>query len=352
MSWVAVAIAGGAVIGAVGSNMAAGTQAAGQQQAASTQLGMFNTINQQEQPFIQGGYGALNQLMYGLGISPTTASGQTPSSAATGGGYQTLPGGGTTSSGWMPTPGGGVQQILTDGTGGGTGAPGGGATTLPSGVIGGSTGGPTPQSGFQPRPGSTLPGTGITATPTGGLPAGGTGGSGMRMGQLTSSFTPQDFLNNVDPGYGFQLATGGQAIRNQDTPSVGALSGPALKDLMSFNQGMASTGYQNAFNRFQTTNNAIFSRLSGIAGLGQNAASNVGTSGTQLGTGIAEAQAAVAGSQAGGIVGATKAIGGSSIPLAYLMSGQQQGGGGGGGDGFNFSNLPVNTIGQPGQAGN
>src|SRR6267154_1234232 len=290
MSWVAVAIAGGAVIGAVGSNMAAGTQAQGQQQAAQTQLGMFNTINQQEQPFIQGGYGALNQLMYGLGISPTTASGQTPGSAATGGGYQTLPGGGTTSSGWMPTPGGGVQQILTDGTGGGTGAPGGGATTLPSGVIGGSTGGPTPQSGFQPRPGSTLPGTGITATPTGGLPAGGTGGSGMRMGQLTSSFTPQDFLNNVDPGYGFQLATGGQAIRNQDTPSVGALSGQAL--------------------------------------------------------------AGAAASQAGGIVGATNAIGGSSIPLAYLMAGQQGGGGGGGGDGFNFSNLPVNTIGQPGQAGN
>ena len=243
MSWVAAAIGGAAVVGAVGSNLAAGTQAGGQQQAAKTQLGMFNTINQQEQPFIQAGYGATSQL----------------------------------------------SSMLAPG------------------------------------------------------------------GQLTRSFTPQDFLNNLDPGYQFQLQTGGQALRNADTPGVGALSGPALKDLMSFNQGMAATGYQNAFNRFQTQNTNIFNRLSAIAGLGQNAASNVGTSGTQLGTGIAGAQAGAAASQAGGIVGATNAIGGAGIPLAYLLSGQGggTGGGGAGGGGFDFSNLPVNTIGQPGQgAGN
>ena len=220
MSAIAVAIGGAALVGAVGSNMAAGTQAAGQQAAANTQQSMFNTINQQEQPFIQAGYGATNRLADLLGTSGKT----------------------------------------------------------------------------------------------------GTAG----YGSLTSNFTPQDFLNNLDPGYQFQLQTGGQAIRNQDTPGVGALSGPALKDLMSFNQGMAATGYQNAYNRFQTSNNAIFSRLSGIAGLGQNAASNVGTSGTQLGTGIAGAQAGIGASQAGGIVGATNAIGGAAVPLGYLMSGQQQ----------------------------
>lgn len=206
------AMLGSAAIGAIGSIGAASTQAGGQQQAANTQLQMFNTINQQEQPFIQGGYSSLNQLL-----------------------------------------------------------------------------------------GLTGPG-----------------------GQLSRNFSPQDFLNNLDPGYQFQLQTGAQALRNADTPGVGALSGPALKDLMSFNQGMAATGYQNAFNRFQTQNNAIFSRLSGIAGLGQNAASQVGTAGTQLGTGIAGAQAGAAASQAGGIVGATNAVGGSSIPLAYLLAGQQQ----------------------------
>lgn len=212
MPWGIVA---GAVIGAVGSNMAAGTQADAQQQASQTQLGMFNTINQQEQPFIQAGYGATNRLADLMGTS------------------------------------------------------------------------------------------------------GNKGAAGY--GSLTQGFTPQDFLANKDPGYQFQLQTGGQALRNADTPGVGSLSGQALKDLMSFNQGMASTGYENAFNRFQTQQNNVFSRLSGIAGLGQNAASNTGTAGTQLGIGAGQAQAAAGASRAAGIVGGTNAIGGAASALPYLM---------------------------------
>lgn len=281
MSWVAAAIAGGAIIGAVGSNMAAGTQASGQQQAAQTQQQMFGTINQQEQPFIQGGYSALNQLMYGLGIGPSGSSNLGVSGNIS-----------------APVP----------------------AAPPFSG-----------QPAFRPTTGKTIPpsgGFGSAGVSTPGTATAGAGG-GMTFGQLSSNFSPTDFLNNLDPGYQFQLQTGGQALRNADTPGVGALSGPALKDLMSFNQNMAATGYQNAYNRFQTTNQNIFSRLSGIAGLGQNAASNVGTSGTQLGTGIAQAQAGAAASQAGGIVGATNALGGSSIPLAYLLAGQQTGAGAG-----------------------
>lgn len=214
MPWGIVA---GAAIGAIGSTVAAGKQAGAQEQASNTQLGMFNTINSQEQPFIQAGYGATSKL----------------------------------------------GDLL--GTSGNSGAAG--------------------------------------------------------YGSLTQNFTPQDYLNNQDPGYQFQLQTGGQALRNADTPGVGSLSGAALKDLMSFNQGMASTGYQNAFNRFQTQQNNVFSRLSGIAGLGQNAASNTGTAGTSLGIGAGQAQAAAGASQAAGIVGASNAIGQSAVPLAYL-SGQ------------------------------
>lgn len=234
MSWIAVAIGGAAVVGALGSNAAANTQAGAQEQAAATQQKMFNTINGQEQPFIQSGYGAQQQLNYLLGIGD---------------------------------PG----QAFTAGKGG----------------VGGSAG---------------------TASSS---PAGG-------YGSLNSTFTPADYLANQDPGYQFQLQQGAQATRNADTPGVGALSGPALKDLMSFNQGMASTGYQNAFNRFQTQNNNIFSRLSGIAGLGQNAATNVGTAGTSLGTGIAQAQAAAGGSQAAGIVGSTNALSSGATTLAGL----------------------------------
>ena len=75
--WVAGAMLGGAVIGSVGSSNAANTQAGAQQQAAATQQQMFNTINSQEQPFMQAGYGATSMLNDLLGIgTPTGAHGE------------------------------------------------------------------------------------------------------------------------------------------------------------------------------------------------------------------------------------------------------------------------------------
>jgi hypothetical protein len=150
------------------------------------------------------------------------------------------------------------------------------------------------------------------------------------FGYLTKQFSPADFLANKDPGYDFQLKTGAQAVRNVDTPGVGSLSSSALKNLIGFNQNMAATGYQNAFNRFTTQQNNIFGRLSGIAGLGQNAASNTGVAGTSLGTGIAQAQAAAGASTAAGIQSAGSALGGGANTLAammYLNQQQQQQGG-------------------------
>lgn len=155
----------------------------------------------------------------------------------------------------------------------------------------------------------------------------GSPGGGLPNGFLTQTFNPTEEQLQNYPGFQFSLQTGGQAIRNADTPGVGALSGPALKDLMSFNQGVAQSYYNNYFNQFQTQQNNIFNRLSSIAQLGQNAAGNLGTAGTQLGTGVAQAQAAAGGSLAAGTVGAANAIGGSAVPLAYLMSGQGSGGG-------------------------
>jgi hypothetical protein len=230
MSFIAAAVIGG--VGALGAGYlasqgaqsAASTQAQGQEQAAATQQGMFNTVNQQEQPFIQAGYGAtqgLNQLM---GLQPGTSN-------------------------------------------------------------------------------------------TGGL----------ANGYLTQQFSPQSFVNT--PQYQFQQQQGGQAIRNADTPGLGALSGAALKDLMNYNQGLASTYYGNYFNMQQQQQQNIFSRLSGLAGLGQNAATQVGTAGTSLGTGVAQAQAGAAGSQAAGAVGSANAWssalnnGAAYLQLGSLMSG-------------------------------
>lgn len=216
--WVAGAIVVGGVVGAVGANAAAGKQAAGQEQAAQTQAQMFDTIQANEQPYMQGGKEAEGALQDLLGLNG--------------------------------------------------------------------------KKGF------------------GGLPA----------GYLTQTFAPTQAQLNSYPGYQFALETGGQATRNADTPGVGALSGPALKDLTNFDVGTANNYYGQYFNQFQTQQNNIFNRLSTIASLGQNAAGNLGNNGAQLGTGIAQAQAAAAGAQAGGIVGATNSLGNSSIGLSYLLA--------------------------------
>jgi hypothetical protein len=211
----AAAIVGGAVVGAVGSNIAAGKSASAANNATNEQANMFNTIVGQEQPFMQGGQAALTQYDQLMGI-----------------------GGNPNSKGY---------------------------------------------------------------------------------GSLNAPFTAQDYLANQDPGYEFQLQTGAQATRNADTPGVGSLSGSALKDLMGFNQSMAATGYQNAFNRYQTQNSAVAGRLQGLIQTGQNAASNTGQAGSSISQGIAGSTIAAGNASASGILGGTNAIAGAGNTLGGLM---------------------------------
>jgi hypothetical protein len=70
---VAAAIAGGAIVsagvGAYSANKAAGAQKDAANQASNTQMGMFNQIQQNEQPYMSAGNAAVGQLssIYGLG---------------------------------------------------------------------------------------------------------------------------------------------------------------------------------------------------------------------------------------------------------------------------------------------
>lgn len=223
MSFIASGVVLAAGIGAAGALGAASIQAGGQKAAAQTQAGMFNTITQQEQPFIQPGYNAETTLSQLMGTSPTTGAGGTAT-------------------------------------------------------------------------GATLPG-----------------------GYLTQTFNPTQQQLEQYPGYQFQLGQGDLALQSANSAGGSALSGPALKSLMSFNQGLASSNYNTYFNQFQTQQSNIFNRLNSIAQLGQNAAGNLGNAGTTLGTGIAQAQAGAAGSIAGGIAGASNNIG-QGILLSSLMN--------------------------------
>lgn len=127
-------------------------------------------------------------------------------------------------------------------------------------------------------------------------------------GSFTHPFTVEDFYDYADPGYAFELQQGTQSLMNGASAASGAAGGAALKDLLKYSQDFARTGYNDAFNRYQVQQGNIFSRLSDIAHLGQNAAAGVGNQGTTL-AGNAGQFTSNAGSAAGaGYVGAANAV--------------------------------------------
>jgi hypothetical protein len=328
----AVAAAG---IGALGATSAAGTQASADQQAAQTQLQMFQTITGQEQPFLQSGYGAESMLNGLLGISgpPQVASsgGASPgnpyafSGAPYGSPYQPIGSPTYTNAAASPSAITAGQIAARNGVAQDTYQNGG----VPSSIQGilqqqalqqqalsGGAGSASPYAQSVNSPAAVGASTGSGSVP----------GTNLPYGYLTQTFNPtQQQLQNY-PGYQFQLSQGDLALQAANSPTGSALSGSALKQLSGFNQGLAASNYNNYFNQFQTQQTNIFNRLSNIAGLGQNAAGNLGNQGAQLGTGIAGAQAAAGAATAGGIVGATNSIGnGISNAGLYSYLAQNQG---------------------------
>lgn len=156
----------------------------------------------------------------------------------------------------------------------------------------------------------TVQGTAPTASSS---PAGGYG----------SLLTPFNLSNwqQLSPAYNFQSQQGRQGVLNADAAGQGALSGSAMKDLIDYNQNLANTSFNNAFNQYQTQQGNIFQRLSGIAQLGQAAAANTGQQGTALAGQAGQAAQNVGTALAGGTIGAANSITGAlnSAPawLAY-----------------------------------
>jgi hypothetical protein len=128
-------------------------------------------------------------------------------------------------------------------------------------------------------------------------------------GSLNQQFNADTF-KSMSPQYQFNLQQGGQGTLNQDSNAQGAESGAALKDLMSFNQGYANNSFNSAFQNYQTQQNNVFNRLSGIATLGSNAGSNSATGASQFSNSIGNTTSSIGASQAAGTVGAANALSG------------------------------------------
>lgn len=284
----AVAAVAGGVIASQGAQSAANTQANAANNAQQISQQEFNTITGQNAPYMQSGYGALSALDWGLGITPQTATGQSP----------------------VQSPAQSTTQPYNPNVGGFEGGlyafPGqspiaGLAQYLPAGVGASGAVGAAGQTGAAPT--ASAPQT-----------------AGLGFGSLTKSFDTSDW-QKLSPAYNFQKQQGIQGVLNADTSGQGALSGAAMKDLINYNQSAANTSFDSAFNQYQTQQGNIFSRLSGIAQLGQASANNTGQQGTALAGQAAQSATNIGTAQAGGIVGSANAIsGGISSAVPWLMS--------------------------------
>ena len=118
--------------------------------------------------------------------------------------------------------------------------------------------------------------------------------------QTNLSQDQRSALFQKSPGYQFRLDQAQLALQGSQAARGGLLSGGAMKEMDAYTQGIASDEYGNYINQ-----------LSGLAGMGQNAASNM--SAAELGTGVQLANYA----QQGGMAAANN----------YMNQGNLYGGG-------------------------
>jgi hypothetical protein len=155
---------------------------------------------------------------------------------------------------------------------------------------------------------------------------------GQQFGSASSPgnqpFGLQQF--QASPAYQFNLQQGQQAIDKAANAKGNLYAPQTLQDISTYSQGVASNEFQNAYSNYNNTQNQIFSRLSGIAGSGQNAAANLGAFSGQVGGQIGSNQIGAGNAQAAGQVGGINAVTGaagqfSNYALMQQILGQGQG---------------------------
>lgn len=148
-------------------------------------------------------------------------------------------------------------------------------------------------------------------------------------GSLNTPFTGASV--STDPGYQFGLTQGLNTAQNSAAAKGSLYSGATLKALTQYGNDYATTKFDDAFNRDQTTKTAEYNKLAGVSGTGQTATNNVDTTGTQ-----------VAASQGSNLIGAGNARGAADIASGNALTGAVNQAGAwwlnGGSTPYNYSN--------------
>jgi len=140
------------------------------------------------------------------------------------------------------------------------------------------------------------------------------------MPSLTQTFGPDQLKSNLAPNYQFMLNQG-LGAQNQALNASGGGSNIGTAGT-KFAEDYASNAYQNAFNNYQAQQTNIYNRLSGIAGIGQNAVTGLSNLATGNATNISNLGVGAANAVAQGQVGsaAAQAQGANSIANGLTLA--------------------------------
>lgn len=179
---------------------------------------------------------------------------------------------------------------------------------------------------------------------------------------------PTSVTEANDPGYKFRLGEGEGALANSAAANGSLLSGNTLEAQQKFGQDYASNEYSNVYSRamqqfnqrygiFENNQTNTFNRLAALSGVGQTAATTLGSEGqsaannisnTNLTTGAQQGQDIMnaANANASGYINSANAwngaLGGSTSSLSNLMMMQQLFGSGSGAGAGVYGSTPIN----------
>ena len=125
----------------------------------------------------------------------------------------------------------------------------------------------------------------------------------MPGGDLVRPFAESDF--KADPGYGFRMKEGMQALDRSAAARGGLLSGATLKGAERYGQDLASLEYQNAYNRYTGNQATQRNALAGLTGFAPTASSAMQVGDVSYGGNAANLASNTANAMAG--AGATRA---------------------------------------------
>lgn len=143
-------------------------------------------------------------------------------------------------------------------------------------------------------------------SPYSGLGATGANQLTSRLGDLTRSFTNEDFVK--DPGYDFRMQEGSTALQGGAAAKGGLYSGAAGKALTRYGQNFASNEFDKAYGRFTNDQNSAYNKLMGLVGAGTQAAGATSSAAGQYGQNAIGLLTGQGNAAAAGTIGAGNAI--------------------------------------------